>query len=196
MNSFISRALPEDVADRLQKQVCEKLFSGASVNIESAKAVWRMIPADRQKQSLIAFHVARMFYRAGWLDESRDILIRALNENWDADLMCAFAEFSSDEKIADLEERIRCCKQWKEKYSIYPQWMLALGELYYRQNRSEQARYYLGKVMETQPETSLWHSACFLLAKMREKSGRPEKNDRPEKQASQDVSARNGLLQK
>ena len=54
------------------------------------------------------------------------------------------------------------------------QWMLALGELYYRQNDFERARFYFERTLEKQPESFLLSKTHFLLAQLCEKSGQSE----------------------
>ena len=168
------RILPETVAGLLEKQACENILSVSAQDIETVKTIWKAVPADWQKKPSIALRAARIFYHAGLLDESRNIMTRALHADWDADLMCAYSEFSSEKNSVDLEKRIECCLQWEENYSIHPQWMLALGELYYRQNDFERARFYFERTLEKQPESSLLSRTHFLLAQLCEKSGQPE----------------------
>lgn len=168
------QALPETVVRQLKKQAYESIFSQSVWDEETMAASWKAVPPIWQKQPSIAIRAAWQFYRAGRLGESGDILTGVLNENWDTDLMRAYAEFSSEKETADLEKRIECCQKWKENYSMHSQWTLTLGELYYKWNRFEPARFYLEETIEKQPELFQLQRAHFLLARLCEKDNLSE----------------------
>ncbi len=166
------RVLHPAVSEQLKTQAYEKMLSEAMPDANAVMAVWAAVPADSKNVPSIAIRAAYAFYFCGFLDKSREILTHSLNENWDDRLMRAYAEFSSESEFDDLQKRIACCEGWKEKYSEHAQWTLALGELYFRQKRFDEAQRCLEKAIRQEPETSsLLARAHFVLAQLHEKKG-------------------------
>ena len=139
-------AITPAAAAEHQAQACVELLARAASDRRGFEERWRRIPGKDQMLPRVALAGARHATAFGNAPLAREIVERALAEDWDAPLVAAYGELpplDAAERAREARARIERAERWLAAHPEDPQLLAALGRLCAHAELWGQAQRYL-----------------------------------------------------
>lgn len=166
-------AIPPAVAAEYQTQARVELLARAAGDRRGFEDEWRRIDARDQVAPRVALTGAREATRLGNVALAREIIERALAEEWDGSLAAQYGDLPALEPAERAKEagaRIERAEGWLAQRPEDPQLLAALGRLCVQAELWGQAQKYLEASLAFAPSGT----AHRELARLLERLGQPE----------------------
>lgn len=168
------RALHPSLSNRLRELAYEDLLKDHGHDAESLRRAWFEIPAADRKNRFVAFTAATAFNVLGLCDDARNIIEKALVDEWDDRLMRAYRVASATEGSAALLSQIDHCEQWSTTRPTDPELALTLGVLCLKQKLWGKAQRHMERAISDANEPRTIREANLKLAQLHEALGQTE----------------------
>lgn len=162
------RALHPALSARLRELAYQDMLSHHGHDGESLRRLWAEIPAADRKLSSLALIAANAFNSHGVFDEARQIVEKALDEEWDERFLVCYRHAAAPEGSAALLGQIERCEHWAREYPGEAQLSLTLGVLCLRQKLWGKAQVHLEQALSDATEGACVREAHLKLAQMHE----------------------------
>lgn len=168
------KALHPALSNRLRELAYEDLLKEHGHDAESIRRVWYEIPAADRKGAFVANCAATAFNSRGLHDDARNVVEKALGEEWDNRLLRAYRDAAASEGSAALLAQIENCEQWTQQRPTDPELALTLGVLCFRQKLWGKAQRHMEQALSDAMEPRTVREANLKLAQMHEALGQTE----------------------
>ncbi|MBS1170912.1 MAG: heme biosynthesis protein HemY [Burkholderiaceae bacterium] len=168
------KAIHPALSARLRELAYEDLLSAHPHDAESIRRVWQKIPSDDRKRPYVAVRAANAFNKVGLHDNARQLVVRALSEEWDERLLRVFRDSAADEGSPALLEQIEQSEEWLNRRPADHELALTLGSLCLKQKLWGKAQRHLEQALLGETDTDLAREAHFRLALLHESLKQPE----------------------
>lgn len=166
-------ALHPALSRRLREMAYDDLL-GRQPDAESLRRFWNdMPPADRM-QPQVALRAVSAFREYGLHDEARAVVERALDTEWDARLIRAYARCAGAEGSPALLAQIERCEKWRQTRPGDAELELTLGALCLCQKLWGKAQRHLEDALAAASDPETVRAAHLKLAQMHEALNQPE----------------------
>lgn len=151
--------VPAAVLDVWYEQAWPKLMADAGDDAAALQQLWKLLPRHLQtRPPLIAAKVSSLS-RQGQIDDAERILRKALNSEWNEQLIALYGELEFNNLAAALKQ----AENWLQKRPEDPVLLLAAGRLCVRNELWGKARSYFETALGLNPTPELWHELGKLL---------------------------------
>lgn len=134
-----------------------------ALDSRALEEAWQKIPAAEKRDNRIAAVAAQCFAALGGCALAHQIIEQSVEENWDSDLVGAYAECEG----GDVVRRIERAESWLASHPHDAALLLALGRLCAQQGLWGKAQSYLEAGISVEPT----YTAHLALAQLQEKLG-------------------------
>lgn len=169
-----NNALHPALSQRLRELSYDDLLSARSHDAESVRRVWAEVPAADRLKPAIAVRAADAFNTHGLHEEAAGVVERALAEQWDDSLVCAYRRAAAPEGSPALLAQIERCEQWARAHPGDAELGLTLGALCLKQKLWGKAQRYLEQALTDAIESSTVREIHLKLAQLHEGLNHPE----------------------
>ena len=128
-----NHALHPALSARLRELAYNDLLSDRAHDADSVRRVWDTVPAQDRVKPAIAVRAADAFNAHGLYQESAALVEKALAEEWDDRLVCAYRRAAAPEGSPALLAQIERCEQWTRQHPGDAELALTLGALCLKQ---------------------------------------------------------------
>ncbi len=168
-----NHAIHPALAGRLREMSYEALLKENGHDAESLRRIWSEVPVAERKNRYIAVIAAAAFTQCQLLEEARNIVERALAEEWDNRLLRSYREAAGVEGSAALRSQIEHCEDWLKKQVKNAELELTLGVLCFHQKLWGKAQVHMEDALSHAQEARVVREANLSLAQLHEKLGQP-----------------------
>jgi HemY protein len=169
------RSLHPALSMRLRELAYEDLLTDPAQDAESIRRLWYSIPAEDRLKPYVASLAARAMVNQGLHDEARNLLEKALQEEWDDRLIIAYRATAAKEGSAALLNQIERCESWLTSHPSDPELALTMGVLCLHQKLWGKAERNLEQALVYATDSNCQREANFKLAQLNEQLGMKEK---------------------
>ena len=169
------RSLHPALSMRLRELAYKDLLSDQAQDAESIRRLWFSIPSEDRLKPFVAALASRAMVKQGLQDEARNLLEKALLEEWDERLIVAYRETAAKEGSAALLSQIERCETWLVAHPSDPELALTMGVLCLQQKLWGKAERNLEQVLIYAAEADTLREANLKLAQLHEQLGAQEK---------------------
>ena len=165
-------AISPAAAAEYQAQACVELLARVAGDRHSFEERWRRVGGKEQLAPRVARAGARHATALGSAALAREIIERALGQDWDASLVALYGELpplETEERMREARARIERAERWLANRPEDPQLLAALGRLCAHAELWGQAQRYLEASLAFEPS----RAAHLDLARLLERLGRP-----------------------
>lgn len=166
-----NHAIHPALAGRLREMAYEALLKENGHDAESLRRIWSEVPGTERKNRYIAVIAATAFTKCQLLEEARNIVERALAEEWDNRLLRSYREAAGSEGSAALRSQIEYCEDWLKKQVRNAELELTLGVLCFHQKLWGKAQVHLEDALNHAQETRILREVNLSLAQLHDKLG-------------------------
>lgn len=166
-----NHAIHPALAGRLREMAYEALLKENGHDAESLRRIWSEVPTTERKNRYIAVIAATAFTQCQLLEEARNIVERALAEEWDNRLLRSYREAAGSEGSAALRSQIEYCEDWLKKQVRNAELELTLGVLCFHQKLWGKAQVHLEDALNHAQETRILREVNLSLAQLHDKLG-------------------------
>jgi HemY protein len=166
-----NHAIHPALAGRLREMAYEALLKENGHDAESLRRIWSEVPTTERKNRYIAVTAATAFTKCQLLEEARNIVERALAEEWDNRLLRSYREAAGSEGSAALRSQIEYCEDWLNKQVRNAELELTLGVLCFHQKLWGKAQVHLEDALNHAQETRILREVNLSLAQLHDKLG-------------------------
>jgi HemY protein len=170
-------AISTALQDEYRSQALAELLAGLAHNPAALEARWRKLPARDQAIPRVAAAAARHAAAAGRAPLARDMLERALAQEWSAALVDLYGETAED----DVRLRIEKAERWLLEHPGDARLLLALGRLCVRAELWGKAQNYLEASLSFEPS----RESHLALARLYERLEKPQDANRHYRMAAE-----------
>ena len=169
------RSLHPALSMRLRELAYSDLLSDHAQDAESIRRLWFSIPQEDRVRPFVASLAARTMINLGIHDDARNLLEKALQEEWDDRLIIAYREAAAKEGSAALLNQIERCESWSVAHPTDPELALTMGVLCLHQKLWGKAERNLEQVLMYATNPVCLREANLKLAQLNEQLGMQEK---------------------
>ena len=169
------RSLHPALSMRLRELAYQDLLSDHAQDAESIRRLWFSIPQEDRVRPFVAALAARTMLALGLHDEARNLLEKALQEEWDDRLIIAYREAAAKEGSATLLNQIERCESWSVGHPTDPELALTMGVLCWHQKLWGKAERNLEQVLIYATKPACRREAYLKLAQLNEQLDLHEK---------------------
>jgi HemY protein len=166
-----NHAIHPALAGRLREMSYEALLKENGQDAESLRRIWGEVPSAERKNRYIAVIAAAAFTRCQVLEEARNIVERALAEEWDNRLLRSYRDAAGAEGSVALRSQIENCEDWLKKQAKNAELELTLGVLCFHQKLWGKAQVHMEDALSHAQDTRIIREANLSLAQLHEKLG-------------------------
>ncbi len=166
-----NHAIHPALAGRLREMSYEALLKENGHDAESLRRIWSEVPTAERKNRYIAVIAAAAFTKCQLLEEARNIVERALAEEWDNRLLRSYREAAGPEGSVALRSQIEHCEDWLKKQTKNAELELTLGVLCFHQKLWGKAQIHMEDALSHAQEARIVREANLSLAQLYEKLG-------------------------
>ncbi|GGX04852.1 heme biosynthesis protein HemY [Undibacterium macrobrachii] len=166
-----NHAIHPALAGRLREMSYEALLKENGHDAESLRRIWSEVPTAERKNRYIAVIAAAAFTKCQLLEEARNIVERALAEEWDNRLLRSYREAAGPEGSVALRSQIEHCEDWLKKQTKNAELELTLGVLCFHQKLWGKAQIHMEDALSHAQEARIVREANLSLAQLHEKLG-------------------------
>lgn len=130
-------------------------------------SLWSTIPKSMRQQSEILIAYLDALVSVGNPDRAQNVLIKALSNNWHAQLIEKLGTLEG----GDLQRRLVAAEKWLLQYPNDPDLLFALGRICRQMGLIGKARDYLTATLAISPSARGHHELASLLAEMNDSKG-------------------------
>ncbi len=170
-------AISPALQDEYKSQGLADLFAGLAHDPAALEARWRKLPARDQAIPRVAAAAARHAGSAGRASLARDILERALAQEWSPALIDLYGAPAGD----DMRQRIEKAERWLLDHPGDARLLLALGRLCVRAELWGKAQNYLDASLSFEPS----RESHLALARLFERLEKPQDANRHYRMAAE-----------
>lgn len=163
------------LSTRLRELAYKDLLSDHGHDAESIRRLWNSIPAADRLQPFVAALAARTMVAQGLFDDARNLLEKALHEQWDERLIIAYRETAAKEGSAALLIQIEHGESWLLTHPTDPELALTMGVLCLNQKLWGKAERNLEQALIYAVDDGCRREANLRLAQLNEELGIQEK---------------------
>ena len=178
-------AISPALAEEYKVQATVELLQRAAGDAGSFERRWRAVPAADQVKPRVAAAAARHATALGKAALARDILERALEEEWAAPLVALYAELpqrmAAGERLQEARSRIERAEGWLRSRSRDSQLLAALGRLCAQAELWGKAESFLEASLSFEES----RGARLELARLAERLGQGESAERHYRKAAE-----------
>lgn len=167
-------AIHPALSRRLRELAYADLLTSQVHDAESIRRVWNTIPSADRVQPFVAIRAADAFNAKGLHDEARNVVEKALAQEWDARLVRAYGNSAGTEGSAALLSQIERCEVWARSHPTDPDLALTLGTLCLRQKLWGKAQRHLEQALSDATEADTVRDAHLKLAQLHEALGQSD----------------------
>ncbi len=160
------RALEPSALEQVRRYALVENLKRLALEPKALLAQWDRMPAEDRHDTRIAATAAECLRSLGAVSEAQAVVEKALEANWDPELLLLYAEYLPQNGRRSLER----AERWLIQHSADPTLLLVLGQLCMHQALWGKARSYL-EASQALQET---HTAQVALAELFERTGHPE----------------------
>ena len=163
------------LSNRLREMAYQDLLKAAATDAESLRRLWSNIPSEDKVKPFVAALAAKGFVSQGLSDEARQIIEKALLQEWDDKLIIAYREAAAQEGSAALLNQIEHVEGWLTKHPNDPELALTMGALCINQKLWGKAEISLSQAVIYANTPTCLREANLRLAQLNERIGQPQK---------------------
>lgn len=149
--------------NQIRQHAWQEKLRASLHDASSLLATWKSIPAELRRRAPIATVAAQGFGAQGNVHLAWQIVIHALEEQWDSELATHLGDYLGDDATIRLEQ----AERWMQAHPNDAGLLLALGKLCLHLQRWNQARDYLNTSLGIQPR----RDAHYTLGQLYEQQG-------------------------
>lgn len=157
-------AFDATLVDQMKRHAYRENLQRKAFSAETLSKYWQKLPGEYRKEPGTAAAAARLFSSLGECAKAQDIIERALDEQWDTELMALYADCTGGNAAGQIER----AEQWLTRHPQDAALLLVLGRLCARQGLWGKAQNYSEASLSVEEN----HTAHLLLAELHEKAGR------------------------
>lgn len=169
------RAINPTRAERLIEIAYDGLMANVSLSSEGLRRLWSSIPAAQKVQPFIAAAAAKAFNVRGLHEDARQLLEKALKENWEVSLIRAYRDSIDGSNPTAVLSQIEKCEQWLLKHPNDAELMLTLGSLCVKQKLWGQVQKHLEQALSSTLDARVQRECHLGLARMFDGLGQADK---------------------
>lgn len=159
-----NRALHPMLSRRLRELAYEDLLSSQAHDAESINRLWADIPVEDRLKPFVAARAANAFNANGLSNDARQVVEKALANQWDEELIRIYAESAAGEGSPALLAQIERCEEWEKTRPDDTALCLTLGSLCLRQKLWGKAQRHLEQALSGAREAPHVREAHLKLA--------------------------------
>jgi HemY protein len=125
-------AIAPALAEEYKSQAIVELLQRSAADTGAFERRWRDVASEDQRKPRVAAAAARHATALGRVGLAREIIERALNEEWTPPLVALYGELPENAGASNLTEallRIECAERWLLERNRDPQLLATLGRL-------------------------------------------------------------------
>lgn len=164
-------ALHPALSRRLRELAYDDLLKNKVHDAARLRRFWDEVPAADRVLLPVALRGAAAFSEIGLNDDARRILEKALAQEWDSELIRAYADCAASEGSAGLVNQIERCEAWLKEHPGDAELSLTLGILCLRQKLWGKAQQHLEDALGAASESRTVRRAHLKLAQLHETLG-------------------------
>lgn len=168
------KAIHPALASRLRELAYEDLLSHRAHDPESIRRTWNKIPSDDRKRPYLALRAADAFRQHGLDQEGRELIVKALESEWDDRLVHAYRQLAAEEGTPALLTQIENSEKWRGRRPTDAELALTLGTLCLKQKLWGKAQRHLEQALYYASEPQQRQEGHLKLAQLHEALGQPE----------------------
>ncbi len=130
------KVLPAEELTQLQLVAWRSLLATSS---ESPEAVWRRVPKDLKRASVLIGQYAQTLAADGPSDEAESAIRAGLQHIWDEELVALYGQIEAN----DAERQLKYAENWLKERPNDPTLLLALGRICMMNHQWAKAREYM-----------------------------------------------------
>jgi HemY protein len=157
---------PEELEHREQAAYDSLITSPALLqgDTDRAAVTWKSLPASRKKNPVVISSYVNQLVRSGDMKEAETILRRALNKQYNSDLVCLYGKVESP----FVKYQIQLAESFTSKHGGDPDLTLALARLYRYDNQLARSRELYTRAIEEGARDEVYADMATLLEQMGE----------------------------
>ena len=155
-------AISTALQDEYKSQALAELLAGFAHDGAGLEARWRKLPARDQAMPRVALAAARHAASAGRYGLTREIIERALTQEWNPALVDLYGLTAAD----DVRQRIERAERWLSDHPGDARLLLALGRLCVRAELWGKAQNYLDASLSFDPSRESHLSLAHLFERL------------------------------
>lgn len=163
-------AMPPEALEGIRANAYLAQLDGEAHDPQRLARYWNEIPQTERIHPRTAAAAARAFARAGESRTARRVIEKALEHNWDGELVLLYGESPGD----DAPERLECAEGWLRERPGDAELLLTLGRLCAQRGLWGKAQSYLEASLSARPS----HAAHVALAGLFDGMGRIDEANR------------------
>ncbi len=178
-------AIAPALAEEYKAQATVELLQRSADDAGAFERRWLGVPTADQKKPRVAAAAARHAVTLGRSALARDIIERALNEEWSPPLVALYGELpgllDSSDRLAEALLRIESAERWLRSRNRDPQLLATLGRLCAHAELWGKARSYLEASLSFEEN----RAARLELARLAERLGQADEAQRHYRKAAE-----------
>ncbi len=135
-----------------------------ALDAQRLEQIWSQLPRRVHQSPRVVNAFATRAAALGRSELAEPEIRRCLDREWSPELLDTYSGSAGE----DVPARLAQCLKWKKKHSDDPSLKLAMGRLYLRENRFEEAAACLEDVVKSRPTAEAWES----LGRVMDRDGR------------------------
>lgn len=165
-----AEALPANIADRYREQAYRQQLKQQHLDTRQWVNWWQKVPANLRVSPVLARMAARHFQALGETGLALNIVVQALEHEWDTLLLEIFGDPTLHAAPGMLLKHIQLAESWLPAHARDAALLLALARLCQAQQLWGKARSYAEASLAIEPSAM----AHLILASLAEQDGSPE----------------------
>lgn len=153
-------------AEQIRRHALSENLRRKVIDSRALEEAWQKVPAREKRDNKIAAVAAQCFTALGNCAQARKIIESSLEENWDSELICLYADCPGDAEVRQIER----AEGWLTSHPNDAALLHTLGKLCANRELWGKAQSYLEASVAVEPT----YSAHLALAQLQEKLGNPD----------------------
>lgn len=162
-------------AEQVRRHALAENLKRKSLDSRALEEAWNKVPATDRTDRRVAAAAARCFIALGGCDQAHRIIERAVEVNWDSELVGLYAECEAGDNV----RRIERAEEWLKAHPGDAGLLLTLGRLCGEEELWGKAQSYLEASIAVEPT----HTAHLAAARLQEKLGNADTARRHNREA-------------
>ncbi|MBI5919627.1 MAG: heme biosynthesis protein HemY [Nitrosomonadales bacterium] len=155
-------ALDVTVAAQIKQQAWLEKVRAQRQDSSALMAVWKTVPGEFRHRAKIAATAARAFIELGNCRSAQQVLVYALEAQWDSELVALLGDCQEGDIVAQIEQ----AEKWLEDHTQDAGLLLALGKLCLNQGLWGKAQSYLDASLSIAPSSAAYNALGRLAEKL------------------------------
>jgi len=168
-----NNAVQPALSQRLRELAYQDVLSSVH-DAESLRRAWAGISQQDRLRPFVAVRAAHAFNARGLHGEASTLVEKALEAEWDDDLVRAWRASAQETGSVGLLTQIERCEKWARAHPNDPELSLTLGAFCQKQRLWGKAQLHLEQALSESNAASIVREAHLRLAQLHEELGQPE----------------------